>query len=114
MSSVELEGLQKLLQHLSVAWQPADAHDISVLTNPIELWRSSLVTLLVDLVKCQTTDAYKSVQWPNNISNGDLSVTLPRLSPGGKVAEIASVLVDRVRAPCETASHIFLKRLTLE
>ncbi|KAF3031484.1 hypothetical protein E8E11_001178 [Didymella keratinophila] len=45
--------------------------------------------------ECDVQIAFKSIQWPNNIFNGDLSVTVPKLCPGRKPAEVSSQLVDK-------------------
>ncbi|KAF5850298.1 hypothetical protein GGP41_002523 [Bipolaris sorokiniana] len=40
-------------------------------------------------------DAFKSIQWPNNIFNGELSVTIPSLRPGSKPDELSGELVNK-------------------
>jgi arginyl-tRNA synthetase len=97
MSTLNIESLTVLLKRLSVSELSADVHDVDVLTNPLEVWRSTLATLLASLVKVEEARAYKSIQLPNNVSEGDLSVTLPRLSPGCKASELSSQLVDQVQ-----------------
>ncbi|EUC30156.1 hypothetical protein COCCADRAFT_104604 [Bipolaris zeicola 26-R-13] len=65
------------------------------LFNPLDICRSSLAHALSDLVTGDIQDAFKSIQWPNNIFNGDLSVTVPRLQPGCKPDELSAELVDK-------------------
>lgn len=96
MSTLELDGLSGLLEGLSLSEIPATGYNADVLSNPLEVYRSVLAALLVTLVDCEESDAYKSIQWPNSIFNGDISVTLPRLRPGCKPAELSSELVDKV------------------
>jgi arginyl-tRNA synthetase len=67
-----------------------------LLANPLDICRSSLAEILSSLINCDVDDAYKSIQWPNNIFNGDLSVTVPRLQPGCKPTELSAKLVDKV------------------
>jgi arginyl-tRNA synthetase len=96
MATLERSGLTQLLEDLSISEPGTELVGASVLTNPLDLCRSTLADLLATLVKCDTQAAYNSIQWPNNIFNGDLSVTVPKLCPGRKPAELSSQLVDNV------------------
>jgi arginyl-tRNA synthetase len=97
MATLEVDGLLNLLKDLSVSEVSADVPDASVLTNPLDVWRSVLATILADILGEEAADTYKSIQWPNNIFNGDLSVTLPKLRPGCKAAELSFEIMDKVR-----------------
>jgi len=96
MSTLEPDGLSNLLEGLSIASTTLDSIDASGLANPLDICRASLADILSKIIDCDRDDAYKAVQWPNNIFNGDLSVTLPRLRPGCKPNELSSELVDKV------------------
>lgn len=96
MSTRELDGLGRLLNSLALTDSIADLTGTHILANPLDICRSLLALQLSSLVECDASDAYKSIQWPNNIFNGDLSVTLPRLKPGCKPAELSSELVNKV------------------
>jgi arginyl-tRNA synthetase len=96
MTTLEQTGLAQLLEGLFISVPGTGLVGASVLTNPLDLCRSTLAELLATLVQCDTQAAYNSIQWPNNISNGDLSVTVPKLCPGRKPAELSSQLVDDV------------------
>jgi arginyl-tRNA synthetase len=104
MSTLDVGGLSQLLQSLAVSDWATDHVNASVLANPIDILRVSLARLLIRLVDCKADDAYKSVQWPNDINNGDLSITLPRLRPGSKPKEISSELMDKVNYLKRTAT----------
>lgn len=86
----------QLLETLSISAVTPDNVEAAVLANPLDVCRITLAELLAELVDCTVQTAYKSIQWPNNIFNGDLSVTVPRLCPGHKPADLASQLVDKV------------------
>jgi hypothetical protein len=78
---------------------PTCSFDISqALANPLDLYRSYLATILAGLVGCNEEDAFKSIQWPNNIFNGDLAVVLPKLQPGAKADKLAVELLEKVLA----------------
>ncbi|KAF2831925.1 arginyl-tRNA synthetase [Ophiobolus disseminans] len=111
MSTLEIDGLRQLLEGFSVSDLSADVLQSSLLTNPLDVWRSALATLLTGLVDCEVLNAYKAIQWPNNIFNGDLSVTLPRLSPGSKVAELSSEIVNKGKHLRSTIIGGFIGRL---
>jgi arginyl-tRNA synthetase len=96
MSTYEQHGLTKLLESLSISTELLIDGNDGALTNPLDVLRGSLAGLLMKIVDCQAQDAYKSIHWPNDISNGDLSVTLPRLRPGCKPQELSAQLVDKV------------------
>lgn len=97
MSTLDQAGLTQLLKTLSISAPTTEDVDVTVLSNPLDLCRTTLAELLSGLVDCDVQTAYKSIQWPNNIFNGDLSVTVPKLCPGRKPAELSSQLVDKVR-----------------
>jgi arginyl-tRNA synthetase len=96
MTTLELAGLTQLLEGLSISGSNTELVGVNVLTNPLDLCRSALAELLASLVDCDAQAAYNSIQWPNNIFNGDLSVTVPKLCPGRKPVELSSQLVDNV------------------
>lgn len=105
MSTLDQAGLTQLLESLSISAPSSEIADATVLANPLDLCRSTLAELLAGLVDCDVQTAYKSIQWPNNIFNGDLSVTVPKLCPGRKPAELSSQLVDKVGSmirPCKS------------
>ncbi|KAH6612471.1 hypothetical protein C7974DRAFT_78256 [Boeremia exigua] len=95
MSTLNQAGLTQLLENLSITAPTSDITGATVLNNPLDLCRTTLAELLSGLINCDVQTAYKSIQWPNNIFNGDLSVTVPKLCPGRKPAELSSQLVDK-------------------
>lgn len=97
MPSTDQTGLMQLLESLSISAPASEFVETMALSNPLDLCRTSLAELLAGIVDCDLHAAYKSVQWPNNIFNGDLSVTVPRLCPGRRPAELSAQLVDKVR-----------------
>jgi arginyl-tRNA synthetase len=96
MSTIALDGLTQLLENLSVSTTLSDLSYNNILVNPLDILRALLAELLISLADGKVEDAYKSIQWPNDIFNGDLSVTLPRLRPGCKPNELSSEIVDKV------------------
>ncbi|KAJ4380084.1 hypothetical protein N0V86_004393 [Didymella sp. IMI 355093] len=86
---------RSLLEGLSIFAPILEGVEAAVLSNPLDLCRTTLAEVLAGIVDCDARAAYKSIQWPNNIFNGDLSVTVPKLCPGRKPAEVSSQLVDR-------------------
>jgi len=99
MSTLDLDGLMQLLEDLSMPGTNIHFAEANVLINPLDVCRSSLAELISSLAECDIQDAYKSIQWPNNIFNGDLSVTIPRLRPGCKPTELSAELVKKVQHP---------------
>ena len=97
MSTTDQTGLADLLESLSITAPVYEAIETATLSNPLDLCRIVLADLLSELVDCDIGKAYDSIQWPNDIANGDISVTVPKLCPGRKPTEVSSQLVDRVR-----------------
>lgn len=97
MSTLDQAGLTHLLDGLSISMPALQNAGATVLSNPLDLCRTTLAEVLAGIVECDAQAAFRSVQWPNNIFNGDLSVTVPKLCPGRKPAEVSSQLVDKVR-----------------
>jgi arginyl-tRNA synthetase len=104
MFTCDLEGLSQLLDGLSVANPTLDVIEADVLANPLDICRATLAGILSTIVGIDREEAYKSIQWPNNIFNGDLSVTLPRLRPGCKSSDLSSELVNEVRVATTSPS----------
>jgi arginyl-tRNA synthetase len=96
MSTLGINELATLLGKFSVSDLIPDVQGTRILTNPLDVWRSLLAVLIARLIDGDVSEVYKCIQWPNNISNGDLSVTLPKLRPGCKANELSSELVDKV------------------
>jgi hypothetical protein len=96
MSTLKYDGLANLLKQLSISTDSSMIESTKLLANPLDVLRASLAELLVKIVDCQAEDANKSIQWPNDLSNGDLSVTLPRLRPGCKPKDLSSEVVNKV------------------
>jgi arginyl-tRNA synthetase len=101
MSTLDETGLIGLLDSLAISAATPDAVESAALSNPLDVCRIALAELLSTLVECDVQTAYRSIQWPNNIFNGDLSVTVPRLCPGQKPVELSTQLVDKVRPMCD-------------
>ncbi|KAH9860762.1 hypothetical protein J1614_012095 [Plenodomus biglobosus] len=62
-------------------------------SNPLDVYRCYLAGILANVAKCEPEIAHKSIQWPNNIFNGDLAVILPKLRAGVKAEELAVELM---------------------
>ncbi|KAJ4370473.1 hypothetical protein N0V83_004993 [Neocucurbitaria cava] len=90
-----MEALQKSLQSLSLGLPIPQVPLTEVLLNPLDLIRAYLAQILADIVNCEIENASKSIQWPNNIFNGDLAVILPRLRPGAKAEALALELMEK-------------------
>jgi arginyl-tRNA synthetase len=108
MSTLHVNGLQRLLRALSVdeTTFSSDSASGDVLANPLDVFRSVLADLLANILACDPQSAYNSIQWPNNIFNGDLSVTLPKLCPGRKPDETSSELVNKVDMSCNRPAAV--------
>lgn len=94
-STLNLGGLNDWLASLSIS-NMENTNETDTLANPLDICRLSLAQTLSDLANCDIQDALKAIHWPNNIFNGDLSVTVPRLQPGCKPAELSADLVNKV------------------
>lgn len=97
MTTLDIPGLEERLASLdlNVPFHGLDTAD--VLTKPLDIWRIQLAKILGELVECNYETAYKAIQWPNNIYNGDLAVILPKLCQGRKAVEVAFDLLKKVR-----------------
>ncbi|CAO2649058.1 Nn.00g100070.m01.CDS01 [Neocucurbitaria sp. VM-36] len=90
-----MEALEQTLESLSLSVPVPQVETAEVLLNPLDLCRTYLAQILSDIVGCDIADAYRSIQWPNNIFNGDLAVILPRLRHGAKAEAVAAELMER-------------------
>lgn len=92
-----MEGLEQSVSALGLGAPPVPYKETSEpFTNPLELCRAYLASILKDIAQCSEDDAHKAIQWPNNIFNGDLAVVLPKLKPGIKADKIAVEIIEKV------------------
>ncbi|KAF2441218.1 Nucleotidylyl transferase [Karstenula rhodostoma CBS 690.94] len=89
MTTFGMAELESSLARLQLTAPLPIIESADVLTNPLDICRSLLADVLSGLIESSPEAAYKSIQWPNNIYNGDLAVVLPKLRPGCKAAELA-------------------------
>ncbi|OAL49148.1 Nucleotidylyl transferase [Pyrenochaeta sp. DS3sAY3a] len=88
-----MEALEQNLRSFGITTPAVEVDAARVLINPLDLLRSHLANILAGIFGCDISAAYRSIQWPNNISNGDLDVVLPKLRPGVKAGETADELM---------------------
>jgi arginyl-tRNA synthetase len=96
ITTSSLAELEIALHELSLAIPVPQYDEADVLDNPLSLCRSYLADLLQRIIGCEPEVAYRSIHWPNNIFNGDLTVTLPKLCPGVKPNEFVPELLKKV------------------
>lgn len=92
-----MDALERSLAALNLTVPVPGVKSADVLVNPLDVIRTYLAEILADIAGCDIEAAYKSIQWPNNIFNGDLTVILPKLRPKAKADEIAVELMEKVR-----------------
>jgi hypothetical protein len=92
---IAMESLERNVAALGLG-APATHTSSQTFTNPLDLFRSYLAEILVDIADCSDSDARKAIQWPNNVFNGDLAVVLPRLKPGVKADKLAVDIMEKV------------------
>ena len=108
MATRTIAGLEELLGRLGLKVPHPHSAGTDVLYNPLDIGRSYLADILSSLVEGDAVTAFSSIQWPNNIESGDLSVVLPRLRPGVKPNVIAFDFSKKVKN-----SHIIYSKISL-
>lgn len=93
-----MDSLEQSLGSLDLGVPIPHVEGAEVLANPLDIYRTYLAQILVAALDCNIEVAYKSIQWPNNIFNGDLAVILPKLRPGAKADAVAVELMQKVHA----------------
>ena len=96
MSEKSLTDLTSALLELRLEAPKIPIDGADILNSLLDLCRSLLAVLLSKLLHCEPDIAYRSIQWPNNLSSGDLTVTLPKLRPGVKPNDYVSELMQEV------------------
>jgi arginyl-tRNA synthetase len=96
MTTLDIPGLEERLASFELTVPLSEIEAADAVTKPLDLWRIPLATILADLVECSTEAAFKAIQWPNNIYNGDLAVILPKLCQSKKAADVAIDLLKQV------------------
>lgn len=97
MSTVALVGLQARLEQLGLDVPIPAFPEAQVLARPLDIYRSYLADILVNLLGCDPHVAYDSIQWVLELSSCDLTVVLPRLRiSDSKPAELALELRKKV------------------
>lgn len=96
--TTDLPSLQKQLQALGISAPIPTWKGTDVLTNPVDIYRSYLADALGSLLDCERQLVYDSIQWTNNLPNGDLLLVVPKLRlKGAKPADVARDLSQRVQ-----------------
>jgi arginyl-tRNA synthetase len=96
MATLTLTGLEELLGRLGLKIPIPHFDAADVLNKPLDISRSYLADILCSHAECSPEIAYNSIQWPNNIFNGDLAVILPKLSNGADPGMLAFDLMKKV------------------
>ncbi|KAF7452044.1 Arginyl-tRNA synthetase [Pyrenophora tritici-repentis] len=91
-----MNALEQSLGSLDLGVPIPQVEGAEVLANPLDIYRTYFGQILAIALDCDISIAYKSIQWPNNISNGDLAVILPKLRPGTKADAVAVELMEKV------------------
>ena len=96
MATLTLDGLKSHLLSLSHK-EPAPALTEDVLVNPIDVYRCYLSEIFCRLLTCDAAKTWDAIQWPNFLSNGDLSLVVPRLRiQGVDPVQLAGELSEKV------------------
>ena len=104
MATLKSDGLQALLNKLGVESFVTTFPSTDLLTRPLDIYRSHLADILVQLTACNPQVAYDSIQEPNDY--GDLEVVIPKLRlKGSNPKELAVELAEKV---CLTQSLILV------
>jgi arginyl-tRNA synthetase len=96
MTTLTIAELETLLGGLGLKTPIPQFPEADVLNKPLDIARSYFADILRDLVGCDAETAYGSIRWPDNISNGDLAVVLPKLSHGNASETLAFELMQKV------------------
>jgi arginyl-tRNA synthetase len=104
MSTLDLPGLAARLKGFGLGPIPqfSQAHS---LINPLDIGRSYLAEILGHLVDCDSITAYNSIQSPNEIFDGDLTVILPKLCRGADWRAVTRDIPIRVQHSLPFAVH---------
>jgi arginyl-tRNA synthetase len=104
MSTITSAELETLLGELGLNTPIPSFSEADVLNKPLDIARCYLADVVAKLVDCDAHTAYSSIQWPNNIYNGDLCVVLPKLKLGADSKTLAFDLQTKVitSSHCET------------
>lgn len=95
MATLTLNGLEDALGNLHLEPLP-QLSATDPLERPLDIARCYLAKDLAGVAGVAPEVAYNSIQWPNNIFNGDLVVILPKLSQGADPAAYASEILKNV------------------
>ncbi|KAF2034767.1 arginyl-tRNA synthetase [Setomelanomma holmii] len=106
-----MDVLEQTLAALGLETPIPNVEVSKALANPLNLYRAYLERVLTEISGCDHETATKSIQWPNNIDNGDLSIVLPKLRPRAKAQEVAFELMDKGKHLRSTIIGAFLARL---
>ena len=108
MATLTVTALEAFLGSLGMTVPIPQFQAADVLNKPLDIGRCYFADILSSLVETDAVNAYKSLQWPGDIFNGDLAVILPKLRHGSKAIEFAFDLISRV---CSFSSSINLSDL---
>lgn len=79
MATDTLSGLEGLLRGLELSKPVTNAPGADMLHNPVDIYRAELADAVAGLVHCDFKVAFDAISTSNEIANGDLVLTLPKL-----------------------------------
>ncbi|ROV93933.1 hypothetical protein VSDG_06258 [Cytospora chrysosperma] len=94
MATLTLKGLEEALENLHLEPLP-QLGPADPLEKPLDIARCYLAKILSGVAEVEPELAYNSIQWPNNIFNGDLVVILPKLSHKAEPEEYALQILPK-------------------
>lgn len=96
-TTINIDGLEALLTRLNLNVPTPNFATADILNTPLDICRSYLAEILANILQCDRTFAYHSIQLPTDIDNGDLAVILPKLSAGADFEALGRRIVQNVR-----------------
>lgn len=97
MTTLNVTGLETLLGELGLQTPAPKFETADVLNKPLDIGRCYLASIITGLHQCDPVTAYKAIQWPNNVDNGDLAAILPKLDQGSDFKALAMEMMQKVR-----------------
>ena len=98
MTTLTVPDIEGLVKRVGLIIPIPEFSSSNVLSNPLDIGHSYIADIIRLQTQCDEDTAWNSIQWPNNIYNGDFAIILPKLGHHADSKSLAFNITQKVGA----------------
>jgi hypothetical protein len=96
MTTLTVPDIEGLVKRVGLTIPIPKFSSSNVLSDPLDIGHSYIADIIRLQTQCDEATAWNSIQWPNNIYNGDFAIILPKLGHHADSKSLAFNITQRV------------------